>query len=271
MARRATSEAAETEAAEACLRLMETPPSPHRLLQLADLATAAFADAGPAARRRRALGWLMADEPPPFATALYASWLRDATESPRWTAVDLILGAQADLAAAYDLQSGGARAVAGPVSRMAQEHAAAARHMFDLAATAFPTAVPPALHAQLKAMQHRPEATARPETATSPDLVEAVMLHLAELRTACRGLAQVAAAREHAPSEARDRCTRQGRRLLSTRLRLVALSAGLVDKALPDSSGAARDMVALAARRHIRATAEAPIDYTYHLRFGTYP
>lgn len=277
MTRSMDSARAETEAVEACRRrLSEAPPSPTRLLLLADLALASVGAAKSAPNHRAALKCLIDDEPPPFATPLYGTWLAEAAQNPNWTAIDLIFGAQADRAAADDLharsQNHGSRA-AEAFARMAQARAAAVGQGVDLVATAFPAAVPPALHVQLKTLERRaPPANDPPREALPfPGLAEAVMLHLSDLRTACRGFALGAAARGHAPSSARSRCRRLVSRLSTTRLRLVAASARLVDDALEAASGVTRDAIAEAARRHIRATAEAPIDYTYHQRFGAYP
>jgi hypothetical protein len=227
----------------------------------------------------RAMQAALGDEPPPFGAVLYAEMQAEAARSGQWVVVALLDKA---LDVASRARSTWSQAVRGePAERtLLARHAVAdsdrVHAYLGLLDQWFPGALDAGFRAQLDELSPRYELDRLPAAGGAPpDLVtvdELVRLHLADLRAAFQhGLWQAALA-AHCPPERAAAARRQLADLLRGELDDIAQLAALIEQRAGTGEPAElRAVLARGLRRFVRDTAEQPLDFTYHQRFGTYP
>lgn len=226
----------------------------------------------------RAMCAALDDEPPPFGAVLYAEMQSEAARSAQWVAIALLNKAQ-DIASRA--RSTWSQAVRGaPAERALLAHHAVADsdrvHAYLRALDQwFPGALDAGFRAQLDQLSpgfapgQLPAADAAPGPVTLDELVR---LHLADLRAAFQHGLWQAALGAHCARERAAAARRQLADVLRGELDDIARSAALIEqRAGAGEPGELRTVLVRGLRRFIRDTAEQPLDFTYHQRFGTYP
>lgn len=221
----------------------------------------------------------LAELPPP-CTDLYAEMYRQASGDGGWTALSLITHAERAGNEARALWSMAARADGGPARELLRRHAVArsghATAYLSLLDLAFPGALQPDFRAQLDALSpgYAEDQSPGADGGSSAPLTldDAIRLNLGALRAAALHTLLRPALDAYAPPENQAGVGEIMDTLLGDLLAHVAATAALIEgEADGHDPAELQRRVSRAAREHVDATSEEPIDRGYHQRFGNYP
>ena len=219
---------------------------------------------------------------PPFMTDLYAELYRAAAQSGQWLATSFITHAESEGQNARRLWNFAACAADEEERQLLKRHACdvsnrslAALSLLDLT---FPGAVAGQFRSQLDqlsphySMKQKLPAARGSAGGEAPALDDYVQMNIASIRAMIHRVLQYPAVSAHCPAENVQRATRILESLLRDDLSHAAYTGVLIENKTADLAPAKCEALFCRCVRELnRFTSEEPIDYSYHLRFGTYP